>query len=69
VVVLTLMTQPGVWRLAKENGAYVCLVKEYTSGADLDRAIQRAIAFVRLMLKEDRYKIPIVNYGTSRTAE
>jgi DNA-binding NarL/FixJ family response regulator len=54
VVVLTLMTQPGVWRLAKENGAYACLVKEYTSGDDLDRAIQRAVAFVGQMPKEDR---------------
>ena len=55
VIVLTLMTQPGVWRLAKENGAYACLVKEYTSGDDLDKAIQRAIAFVGQMPKEDRY--------------
>src|SRR5262245_56885460 len=34
VVVLTLMTQPGIWRLAKENGAYACLVKDFTSGDD-----------------------------------
>src|SRR5438067_5671031 len=35
VVVLTLLTHPGVWRLAKENGAYACLAKEYTTGEDL----------------------------------
>jgi CheY-like chemotaxis protein len=56
VIVLTLMTQPGVWRLAKENGAYACLVKEYTSGEDLNRAIQRAVAFVGQTPKEDRYR-------------
>ena len=56
VVVLTLMTQSGVWSLAKENGAYACLVKEFTTGEDLDRAIQRAIAFVGKMPKEDRYR-------------
>jgi|SRR5437868_7795910 len=55
VVVLTLMTHPGIWRLAKENGAYACLAKDYTSGDDLDRAIQRAVAFVGQMPKEDRY--------------
>ena len=56
VVVLTLMTQPGIWRLAKENGAYACLVKEFTSGDDLDRAIQRAVAFVGNMPKEERHR-------------
>jgi DNA-binding NarL/FixJ family response regulator len=55
VIVLTLMTQPGVWRLAKENGAYTCLAKDFTSGEDLDKAIQRAVAFVGQMPKEDRY--------------
>ena len=53
VVVLTLMTQPGVWRLARENGAYACLVKEYTSGDDLDRVIQCAVAFVGQLPKEE----------------
>ena len=52
VVVLTLMTYPEVWELAKENGAYVCLAKQFTSGEDLDRAIQRAIAFVGEISKE-----------------
>jgi CheY-like chemotaxis protein len=52
VVVLTLMTYPEVWELAKQNGAYVCLAKTFTSGEDLDRAIQRAIAFVGEISKE-----------------
>jgi len=56
VIVLTLMTHPGVWRLAKENGAYTCLAKDYTTGEDLDKAIQRAVAFVGKMPKEDRYR-------------
>jgi DNA-binding NarL/FixJ family response regulator len=56
VIVLTLMTDPGVWRLAKENGAYTCLAKDYTTGEDLDKAIQRAVAFVGKMPKEDRYR-------------
>lgn len=55
VVVLTLMTLRGVWELAKQNGAYACLAKQFTSGDDLDRAIQRAIAFVGQMPKEDRH--------------
>ena len=56
VVVLTLMTHPGVWELAKENGAYACLAKDFTSGEDLDKAIQRAVVFVGLIPKEDRYR-------------
>lgn len=56
VIVLTQMTQRGVWELAKQNGAYACLAKQFTSGEDLDRAIQRAVAFVGQMSKEDRYR-------------
>jgi response regulator RpfG family c-di-GMP phosphodiesterase len=40
VVVLTLMTHPGIWELAKENAAHTCLGKKFTTGEDLDRAIQ-----------------------------
>jgi len=56
VVVLTHMTHRGVWELARQNGAYTCLAKNFTSGEDLDRAIQRAVAFVEQMPKEDRYR-------------
>jgi DNA-binding NarL/FixJ family response regulator len=56
VVVLTQMTERGVWDIAKDNGAYTCLIKKYTSGDDLDKVIQRAIAFVAQMPKEDRYR-------------
>ena len=56
VIVLTLMTQRGVWELAKQNGAYACLAKQFTTGNDLDKAIQRAVAFVAQMPKEDRYR-------------
>jgi CheY-like chemotaxis protein len=56
VIVLTTMTHRGVWELAKQNGAYTCLAKDFTSGEDLDKAIQRALAFVGQMPKEDRYR-------------
>jgi DNA-binding NarL/FixJ family response regulator len=54
VVVLTHMTHPAIWELATQNGAYVCLAKKVTTGEDLDKAIQRAIAFAGQMPKEDR---------------
>ena len=56
VIVLTHITHRGVWELAKQNGAYACLAKKFTSGEDLDKAIQRAVAFVGQMPKEDRYR-------------
>jgi DNA-binding NarL/FixJ family response regulator len=56
VIVLTQMKERGISELAKQSGAYACFVKEHTSGEDLDRAIQRAIAFVGQMPKEDRYR-------------
>jgi hypothetical protein len=46
----------GVRDLAKENGAYECFVKQHTAGEDLDKAIQRAVAFVGQIPKEDRYR-------------
>ncbi len=49
VVVLTRMTERGVWEIARQQGAYACLAKQFTSGDDLDRAIQRAVAFVGQM--------------------
>ncbi len=54
VVVLTHLTERGVWDLARLNGAYACFVKRFTSGNDLDKVIQRAVAFVGQMPKEDR---------------
>ena len=56
VIVLTHMTHRGLWELAKQTGAYACLAKKFTSGEDLDKAIQRAVAFVGRMPKEDRYR-------------
>jgi CheY-like chemotaxis protein len=56
VVALTHITHRGVWEIAKQNGAYACLAKKFTTGEDLDRAIQRAVAFVGQMPKEDRYR-------------
>ena len=53
VVVLTLMTHLGVWELAKQNGAYVCLSKKATSVDDLHKAIQRAVGVVAQMPKGD----------------
>jgi CheY-like chemotaxis protein len=55
VLMLTSNTQRGLHQIAMQNGAYACFVKPFTSGEDLDRAIQRAIAFVGRTPKEDRY--------------
>jgi DNA-binding NarL/FixJ family response regulator len=62
VIVLTMITARGVRDLAKQNGAYECFVKQHTSGEDLDRAIQRAIAFVGQMPKEDRHRSLSANH-------
>jgi CheY-like chemotaxis protein len=56
VIVLTHMAQRGVWELAKQNGAYACFVKRHTTGEDLDRAIQRAVAFVGQTPKKDGHR-------------
>jgi DNA-binding NarL/FixJ family response regulator len=56
VIVLTQHTHRGLCELATKNGAYVCLVKQHTTGEDLDRAIQRAVALVGQLPKEDRYR-------------
>ena len=66
VVVLTNRLQRGLQQLARQNGAYACFVKQFMSGVDLDRAIQRAIAFVGRMPKEDRYR-PV--YFTAKQTE
>jgi len=55
VIVLTHLTYRGIWELAKQYGAYACLVKQHTTGNDLDKVIQRAVAFVGQMPKEDRH--------------
>ena len=56
MVVLTNRLQRGLQELARQNGANACFVKQFMSGVDFDRAIQRAIAFVGRMPKEDRYQ-------------
>ena len=55
VLMLTSNTQRGLHQIAMQNGAYACFVKPFTSGEDLDRAIQRAVAFVGRTPKENRY--------------
>ena len=56
VIVLTELPGRGVCELAKQRGAYACFHKPHTTGEDLDRAIQRAVALVGQMPKEDRYQ-------------
>lgn len=56
VIVLTHLAHRGVFEVARQNGAYACFVKKFTSGEDLDRAIQRAVSLVGLLPKEDRYR-------------
>ena len=57
VIVLTRLSNQALWELATKNGAYVCLFKPHTSGDHLVEAIQRAIAWVGLMHKEDRHQL------------
>ena len=56
VLMLTSNTQRGLYQIAMQNGAYACFVKQFTSGEDLDRAIQRAIAFVGRTPKENLHR-------------
>lgn len=56
VVLLTHRLQRGVHELAMKNGAQACFIKQFTSGGDLYTAIQRAIAHVGMLPKEDRYR-------------
>ena len=56
VVILTRVSSQPLWELAKKNGAYDCFLKKHTAHEDLDKAIQRAVALVGLLPKEDRYR-------------
>jgi DNA-binding NarL/FixJ family response regulator len=56
VIILTRLTSRPLWELAKQNGAYACFLKKHTSHEDLDRGIQRAVARVGVLPKEDRYR-------------
>jgi DNA-binding NarL/FixJ family response regulator len=56
VIVLTRIEHPAMKELAKQYGAYAYLVKQHTSGEELDHAIQQAIKFVELIPKDDRYR-------------
>ena len=53
VLMLTNNAQRGLHEIAIQNGAYACFRKAFTSGEDLDRAIQRAMAYVGRLPKED----------------
>jgi DNA-binding NarL/FixJ family response regulator len=59
LIVLTKLTHRGLWELAQNIGAYSCFPKQHTTGEDLDRAIQRAMAFVGQMPKEARYGLRV----------
>ena len=54
VLMLTNNLQQRLHKIAMQNGAYACFVKPFTSCEDVDRAIQRAMAFVGRLPKEDR---------------
>jgi DNA-binding NarL/FixJ family response regulator len=56
VIMLTQVPYRGLWELAHKNGARGCFSKHHTTGEELDKAIQRAVAFVGQMPKEDRYQ-------------
>jgi DNA-binding NarL/FixJ family response regulator len=52
ILVLTLMGHRTLWEIAKSYGVYECFHAQHTTGEDLDRAIQRAVALVKQMPKE-----------------
>ena len=52
VVALTDSKTRSVQEIATSNGAHACLVRHFTSGVDLHRAIQQAISNVRQVPKE-----------------
>ncbi|HEU4686345.1 MAG TPA: response regulator [Nitrospira sp.] len=54
VVFLSHITQEGMGRLAKNNGAQAYLIKSLISGDDLDLAVRRAVATVGPARKEPR---------------
>jgi two-component system sporulation sensor kinase A len=56
VIMLTQVPYRGLWELAYKNGARGCLSKHHTTGEELDKTIQRAVAFVGQLPKEDRYR-------------
>ena len=56
VIILTSRLQRGLRELARQNGAYAYFVKQFMLEEDLDRAIQRAIAFVGRLPKEDQFR-------------
>jgi DNA-binding NarL/FixJ family response regulator len=56
VIILTHLAYRGLWKLAHQNGVEACLVKKYTSGDVLDKAIQRAVGRVGQLPKEDRHR-------------
>ncbi|OAI48607.1 hypothetical protein AYO43_03570 [Nitrospira sp. SCGC AG-212-E16] len=56
VIMLTNRLQRGLREIARQNGAYACFVKQFMSRDDLDRTIQRAIAFVGQLPEEDRFR-------------
>ena len=57
VLMLTNNMQQGLHQIAINNGAYACFVKPFTLCEDIDRAIQRAVAIVGRLPKEDRYRL------------
>ena len=56
VIMLTSSLHRGIRELARENGAYAYFVKRFMSEKDLDQAIQRAVAFVGRLPKEDQFR-------------
>ncbi len=53
VLMLTNKAHRGLRGIAMQNGAYACFEKTFTTGEDLERAIQRALAFVERIPKEN----------------
>jgi PleD family two-component response regulator len=56
VVVLSRLEHAAAFTIAKKNGVHDCYIKEFTPGDYLDRVIQRAMALVGRLPKEERHR-------------
>jgi phosphoserine phosphatase RsbU/P len=56
VIALSRLEHAAALAVAKQHGAQECFIKEFTTGAMLDKSIQRSMEFVGLLPKEDRQR-------------
>ena len=59
VIAMTRLLDRGIRELAQVRGAYACLHEDHTTGEDLHKAIQEAVAFVG-QIQEKHYPSPLL---------